>query len=386
MSVGRHAAAERLLRDVAAALVRRHALSPAAQALISLGRLLLERGRAVDAERAFGEAADHAHTAKDEGLSLGARVWQAAARTDAGQLTAAESVCRAALLTGVLSDSERARAEATLARILLWQGRTEDAVSRDLSCGDADAETTAYVSCVAVRVALAVGDVFAAGQRARELLDFVGHPQGNPQPRDVARVIALSAHARVLMATGDLASVEERMQHLQHATQDARTPLRLARMRILLHDVYRRAGRQADADRELSYLRRVQPAAPPLLREAIARRVKGVESEPKAVRRSRAERNLAATMVTIVQDHEDDRAAIGKVMSFVADALQTSRIELCSADAGPATAVMSVGSGLRTELGPRILQAGIAIGPDVDGAGAEHGVPIRLASRSDSSD
>jgi hypothetical protein len=263
VSAGRHAAAERLLRDVAAALVRRQARVPAAQALISLGRLLLERGRAADAERVFSEAADHAHSAKDEALSLGARVWQAAARTDAAELTAAESVCRAALLAGALGDSERARAEATLARILLWQGRTEEAAQRDLSCEDADHETRTYVAALAVRVALAIGDVFTAGQRARELLDIAGNPQDNAHTRAVARVIALSAHTRVLMATGDLASVEERMRHLQPATQFARTPLRLTRMRVLLHDVYRRAGRQADADRELAYLRRVQGATPP---------------------------------------------------------------------------------------------------------------------------
>ena len=63
------------------------------------------------------------------------------------------------------------------------------------------------------------------------------------QDRGLARVIALSAHTRVLMATGDLASVEERMRHLHHATQLARTPLRLTRMRLLLCDVYRRAGK-----------------------------------------------------------------------------------------------------------------------------------------------
>jgi hypothetical protein len=57
--VGRHAAAERLLRDVAGALVRRKALVPAADALITLGRLLLERGRAADAEAVFVEAAAH---------------------------------------------------------------------------------------------------------------------------------------------------------------------------------------------------------------------------------------------------------------------------------------------------------------------------------------
>ena len=78
-------------------------------------------------------------------------------------------------------------------------------------------------------------------------------------------------------------------------------------------------------------------------------------------------------MVTIAQEHENDREAIAKVMAFAADALQTSRVELCSADAGPATAVMSVGSGLATELGSRVLEAGISIGPEIESAGGEDG-------------
>ncbi len=384
---GRHAAAERLLRDVAAALVRRQALVPAAQALISLGRLLLERGRAMDANRAFEEAAAHAHAARDEALSLGARVWQAAARTDAGQLTAAESVCRAALLAGVLGDIERARAEATLARILLWQGRIDDAIRRELTCAVADRETAAYVASIAVRVSLAIGDIFSAGQRARELLDAIGPtesspPQGVPQAQEhgLARVIALSAHVRVLMASGDLAAVDERMRQLHHTTQCARTPLRLARMRLLLLDVYRRAGRKTEAERELAYLRRVETAAPPLLREAIARRAKHVAAV--AVTRPRATGgNLATKLLTIVYEHEDDRTAIAKTLARVAEALDSSRIELCSGDAGPATAVMSSGSGLATELGPRVLQGGIAIGPEDGSAGREQGVPIRVGPR-----
>ena len=83
-------------------------------------------------------------------------------------------------------------------------------------------------------------------------------------------------------------------------------------------------------------------------------------------------------MVTIAQEHENDREAIAKVMAFAAESLQTSRVELCSADAGPATAVMSVGSGLATQVGARVLEAGIAIGPEVQSAGGEMGVPIRL--------
>ena len=385
MSSGRHAAAERLLRDVAAALARRQAFAPAAQALVALGRLLMERGRSSAAEQAFDEAAGHAQTARDEPLSLGARVWQAAARTDAGQLTAAESLCRASLLAGALGASERARAEATLARILLWQGRIDDAAERELSCPETDHETAAYVSAMAIRVALALGDVFAAGQRARDLLDMVGPPEGGPYGpqgnRGLARVIALSAHVRVLMATGDVASVEERMRHLQHATQYARMPLRLSRMRLLLYDVYRRAGREREADRELGYLRRVQSAAPPLLRDAIARRINGIGRHTTTPRRGIANPNRAAVMVTIVQEQEDDRTAIAKLMTHAAELLQTSRMELCSADAGPATAVITVGSGLPTEIGARVLQAGIAIGPDAQSAGGEQGVPIRLGSR-----
>jgi DNA-binding NtrC family response regulator len=199
--------------------------------------------------------------------------------------------------------------------------------------------------------------------------------------RGLARVIALSAHTRVLMASGDLAAVEERMRHLQHATQFARTPLRFARMRLLLHDVYRRAGRQADADRELAYLQRVQTAAPPLLRDAIARLAKKTENVTPAVRQRFTEGAVAAAMVTMVQSHEDDRAAIARLMAFAADALQTSRLELCSSDAAPATAILSNGSCLPTELGPRVVRAGIAIGPETGTAGGEQGVPIRLGSR-----
>jgi DNA-binding NtrC family response regulator len=387
MNNGRHAAAERLLRDVAAALVRRQALVPAAQTLISLGRLLLERGRAMDADRAFEDAAAHAHAARDEALSLSARVWQAAARTDAGQLTAGESVCRAALLAGVLGDVERVRAEATLARILLWQGRIDDAARRDLACSTADRETAAYVVSIAVRVSLAVGDIFAAGQRARELLDAIGPTESSPQgvtlvqDRGLARVIAVSAQVRVLMATGDLAAVDERMRQLHHATQCARTPLRLARIRLLLVDVYRRAGRKSEAERELAYLRRVETAAPTLLREAIARRAKHVEPVAVTTRPRATEGNLAKRLLTIVQEQEDDRAAIAKTLSCVADELESSRIEVCSGDAGPTTAVISAGSGLPTELGPRVIQAGMAIGPEDGSAGGERGVPIRLGPR-----
>ena len=58
-----------------------------------------------------------------------ARIWQAATRTDAGRLTEAESLCRAALAAGSLDSPTRARAHATLARVLLWQARFSEAAA-----------------------------------------------------------------------------------------------------------------------------------------------------------------------------------------------------------------------------------------------------------------
>ena len=169
--VGRHAAAERLLRDVAGALQRRRALVPAASTLVTLGRLMLERGRASDADAMFGEAATHAQTAKHEALSGTARIWQAAARTDAAQLTAAESLCRAAIVAGTLAGAERARGEATLARTLLWQGRVSEAATRDFGIETDDHELAAFVAATSVRVSIASGDsvrCWAACSRAAD--------------------------------------------------------------------------------------------------------------------------------------------------------------------------------------------------------------------------
>ena len=64
---GRHAAAERELRELAGALARRRASRDAAAVLVRLGRLLSERGRALAAVRAFEAASALADDAKRRG-------------------------------------------------------------------------------------------------------------------------------------------------------------------------------------------------------------------------------------------------------------------------------------------------------------------------------
>jgi DNA-binding NtrC family response regulator len=373
---GRHAAAERLLRDVSGALVRRAALVPAAGTLTCLGRLLLERGRAGDAESAFAEAAGHARTACDEPAELRARVWQAAARTDLARLSAAESICRAVLVGGALETAERARAEATLARILLWQGRVEEAAARDLGIETDQDDVAAFVGATAVRVLLARGDVFAAGQRARQTLARAdgGHPS-------LEQVIALTAHARVLMASGDLVMAEQRLGDLRDAGRRARTPLRLVRARLAWVDALRRAGRTTDAEREMRDLQRVRGVSPPLLREAIERRLRGETPPATGSGAGRAIPAVAVALVEIGRDEDVDREAVRRLLSSAGEVLQSSRVDMWSADAGPDTIVSSVGLGLATVLGPRVLETGIVIESRPDGGGSEMGVPVRLGSR-----
>jgi DNA-binding NtrC family response regulator len=344
--------------------------------LITLGRLVLERGRAADADSIFGEAATHAQGAKLEALSASARIWQAAARTDAAQLTAAESLCRAAIVAGTPIGAERARAEATLARILLWQGRVSEAATRDLRIESEDHELAAFVAATSIRVSISSGDLFAAGQCARELLTLA-----EESGRALVRVIALIAHLRVLLEAGDLTLAEGVLADVRQAARAARTPLRSARARVLWVDALRRAGRNRDADRELRDLRRLRGATPPLLRVAIEGRLRGDVGGPRRERAAQTVPSAAAAMVVIARDEGDDRDAVRKVLSFAAGSLQTSRIDLCSADAGPATTVMSIGSGLATSLGSRVLDAGIAIDTCAGGAGGELGVPVRVGAR-----
>ena len=384
--IGRHAAGERLLRDVSAALARRHALVPAAAALVALGRLLLERGRANDAEQACDEAARLAPADEGESVTLDARLWQVAARTDAGRLTEAESLCRAVLLAGSLPPLHHAWAHALLARILLWQGRIEEAarvewVDPEESTSQADEAIAAFTGATSVRVRLCAGDVFGAGQRARALLARTEHC-ADPLPRLMAHV----AHLRLLVATGDLALAWASFSSAIALGREARAPLRAARARAIWHDALRRAGRMNEATRELAALGRIAPASPPLLRRSINERIAAGESTPSpmpvsAVSPVARASSLAVTLLRLAHDEESETKALRRILERVALDLQASRVELLSADAGPVSTLMTTGMGLPTHLGPRVLEAGIVLPAEIQHGGREVGMPVRLGSR-----
>ena len=121
-----------MLRDVAAALARRQARDPCARVLIDLGRLLLVRGRAADAQRAFVEAggvATESQTARVE-----AALWQVAAVTDLARLDDASDLLRGIEGARGLEAWHLAWADACAVRVALWRADATAAAASVPSC------------------------------------------------------------------------------------------------------------------------------------------------------------------------------------------------------------------------------------------------------------
>jgi two-component system response regulator HydG len=376
---GCHAAAERLLRETAAALMRRRAAAPAARAFTSLGRLLLERGRAADANAVFDDAAEQARAGGDDETMLSARVWQAGARCDLGRLTEAEAICRAALIASTPAPILAEWARAMLLRTLLWQERLDEAAEitlRDVTAEGAAPAQAAFIDAVAVRALLARGSLFEAGQRAG-----VAVRHADLSTDHVARALAHTARLRVVAAAGDLAAAASSFEAVAAAARAAHAPLRLARARLVWHAALRRAGCDRDAERQLAMLARLRTVAPPLLWREIDARVAGRHAAPPREADPVAMPIVAGALIRLAHDVDEDAAATRRIAERVAQEVRATRVDLLSSDAGPVSVLLSLGTGLTTRLGSRVLDAGITIGPETQNGGHEIGVPVRLGTR-----
>jgi transcriptional regulator with AAA-type ATPase domain len=273
---GRHAAAERLLRDVAGALARRQARDPCARVLIELGRLLLARGRAADAQRAFADAVAAARDVRASDVAVDAALWEVGALTDAAQLDGAGERVRSIEAASGLGPAHRAWANACAVRLALCRGDADSAAERILP-GElqADPVVAAWIESMAIRALLASHHLFEAGRRASAArLDTViaSHPH--------ARAIVERARLRVLGESGDLEAAASCVDRIRIAARDARTPLEVTRATLIWIGLLRRAGLDGEVDEARRALRRTARAAPPLLRLAIARETGGATIGP----------------------------------------------------------------------------------------------------------
>jgi DNA-binding NtrC family response regulator len=365
---GRHAAAERLLLEVAGALLRRGAPGPAAESLVALGRLRVERGRIAAAEAILGEAVDAARGAGDEGLVTRALAWQAAARADAARLPEAEALCRALLSSGASGPSGRFHAAATLSRVLLWQGRIEEALSilPDGACDDE--EVRVYAEAIGVRVRLAAGEIFSAGRRALSLADATASQAG-----PLVRLVALTGLLRVALAGGDLALGRRRLDEIDGLARTVRSPLRAVRARLPWADALARAGLVREARQEIDRLLRRRKALPPLLRRAVETQAAWLPAAGPAMASRRAWR-LATALVSAANGARGDADAAADVAERARAMLGAGRVDLLGGAVEPSSA-KTAHSG-EPPLGDRVLDGGMPLVTNDPAGGTGLGVPI----------
>ena len=378
VATGRHASAERLLRDVAGALTRRRAFQPASRLAVTLARLLNERGRSDAASAVLAEAARLAQCAGDAGLLLEARVWQASTRIADAALVEAESLCRAALAADALSAPMQVWTRAVLAEALFWQRRIDDVPDVDAGCAESELEASVAAAAyeIEARVMLARGQAFEAGRRVERLKTLAAESH-----EPLVDLIARTADLAALAAAGDLARGQEALDAASAAARTARAPFRGAWARLAWVDALRRAGRTDEADRHLAHLQQIGRVAPLLLRREIDGRATTQAPARCPVVAVPRQSSLSVALVRVAQDDDDDGGAIRKLMERLSDELHASRIDLLSAGAGPVTTVCSTGQGLTTTLGTRVLEAAFAIGPERHNGGWEIGVPVRFGPR-----
>ena len=274
--------------------------------------------------------------------------------------------------------------------MLLWQERSREAAAIQLpSCQreriDLDPTLAAVVDGTVVRVALLAGDVFLAGQRAHALVAATAATADA-----ISRMVALTAHLRVLAAVGDLDGMHQRLREIVDCARLVHTPLRAARARLIWHDALCRAGRVREARCELTRLERFARTGPALLRKTVEHRIArrgidGIGASQRTVHPACAPPTqtlvTAAAVVRLVQEEDCDRLALLGLIDRVRRELRLSRIDLVAEKARGPGPVMTSGGGCGTRLGCRVMEAGVVITDTArDGAG-EVGVPIRAGTR-----
>ena len=376
---GRHEPAVRMLREIAAALARRRDAAGAARAAMVLGRVLLERGRADAADRAFGDAAAALERVLPAEAAI-ARVWMALARTDAGRLTEAEAMLRATRLAGRLPGRlTQAWADAALGRCLLWQGRVADAlaaIDREPAWEtDADPFFVGPVLATHARVLLAAGRTFDAGQRARAAVE-----RADQASDPLLRLAAATAHLHVLAEAGDVDLVRARVERLGAEAKAQHAPLRLLRVRLVWARMLRRAGYASEAAHELRSCTRLAAAAPPLLRRAVERE----RSAPPPAGQAAIDISHAVYTIDLLrgsQDEDDDRAAVQQALDRFVAQVRAARAELQSAAGGAVSSLVVSGTGIGPRLGQRAIETGIVVGPESCAGGVELAAPVRTGGR-----
>ena len=417
---GRHAGAERLLRQAVSALSRRGQRSEAGRAAFDLGQLLLERGRTRDATTAFESARGLlAPTGQTPG-ALRAAVFIGLAWTDEGRLVDAEAALRASRIAAEqIGDRAGASlAQLALARCLLWQGRTDEALG--LVQGVQRVDRTDRIEwvepspdlppgqrCMArrlgARLALTKGNFPAAGASAAAALDAA---RALARPRELAS--AYDVLATVQGVIGDLDGLKRYVAEGLRETRKAHAPLRALRLRVTLLEGFVRLNQRRDGRVVAARLARFNVAkVPALLRARVQLALASGLTDPtcagaprhaaEAFIRTSGARALERVsqetpsmdviqdlieVLRICHESENERVALPRVCAAVRERARASGVGLFSADAvGRPISSSGQLASVRPLVAQRAIDTGLAIPPGQYGDGVEAAAPVRYGGR-----
>jgi DNA-binding NtrC family response regulator len=261
LSRGRHAQADRTLREVRAAFLRRGDTRSAAEASIVLGRSLLKRGRTRDARDLLSEAKTSAGACGDDTLLLQIAILLGIAAVDEVRLDEGDALLSGATTAaaGLNHRREEFHARVAWARCHFWRGSFDDgwsllssietralddaqaiqlAVERSrLAVGRRDFETAVSAATAALLRAERVGDAgsiaLAAGAAAFAHLGVGDHVSTIAAAAQCVAA-ARRAHDPLLAVRGRLigAESERRQGHRRAAVALIRRMRRLAHMHL----------------------------------------------------------------------------------------------------------------------------------------------------------
>jgi DNA-binding NtrC family response regulator/tetratricopeptide (TPR) repeat protein len=448
---GRHARAERLLRETMGSCARRRDEAAAGESALALGRLLLVRGQPAEAFRMLQRAREHFDRVRCAAGAVRAAVFAGLAWTDDGRLREAESAIRAARIAAsdLPEPSLEELATLALARCLYWQDRFAEAwdcltAAQNGQCGPAESPADALLrewtrlgratcarerlhgapagaadlaklaerwsvgvigldvarQCLASRIALAVDDVAGAGRFAAEARERAGQ-SGNATELSAA----CCAKASVYGVLGDVSTVRAQVEEGIEAARSAHAPLRAIRLRVVLAEALRRAGKSAEAGALRARLARLNPARlPRVVGLPLERAIRG-EAHPAALRsaavsspsgqlgRACASGLPAAPRPAVVdavvevlgvcQSSDDETVALQRVTTVLRERVRAASVACFGLDKDLILVLASDGGRARAEdVGRRAIEAGVPIVPTATASGLEAAAPIRFAGAS----
>jgi DNA-binding NtrC family response regulator/tetratricopeptide (TPR) repeat protein len=395
---GRHAAALLALKACAARLDRREASLPLARVQLALGRLLLDRGRLADAVVALDAARAAASSPSPPDLSAGITCALGHAFIGLGELKRAESLARVGL-SAFPDAPTRNRLACVAADALYWQARYEEA---DEVLHHHARGTDPQVAALHARIALARGEMAAAGSLAHQALDLTTGAS------DEARLASLVS---ATIVSGAVADAQRARQHAGEAAalgRRERQPLWHIEARLALTEALARAKDPAAAKDAIRHLTRLSGDRTPLLlrtrvRALLAvlrprgtdgtfeRRAPAIEAvadlqaalvPTQAVTPRRRIRDTLVDLLELSQNATDDREMLDAIAAFAARAIRHAAVTILAAEGDSLRALSTTAPrppGPPPDVASRAIALGLLVGPSRGRDGVDVAAPIRYA-------